>query len=288
MRRILIALTAAFVLAAPSPAAAATRNVQITRTGFVPATVSIQLGDSVTWRNADSTMRQVVADNGSFASPILRPGRTFTHTFRASGTFRYRDTFRPRQRGTIRVAGPPPSVSIAVSLPIVVYGAQIHIAGAVSNRRAGESVTILVRPYPQASFAELTTVVTGANGVFDFITRPGILTEYQARWRTATSLVVRTEVKPRVSISYSRGTRYFSTVVTAERSFAGRLVYLQRLTRFGQWVTVKRMKLNASSAARFRSSLPRGRNRVRVFMTVNQAGPGYLASWSGVWTLVRR
>jgi plastocyanin len=288
VRRLLIATTVALSLAAAPAVDAATRTVQITRNGFTPREVSIQLGDSVVWRNADSTARQVVADTGTFASPILQPGRTFTFTFRAAGTFRYRDVFRPAQRGTVRVAGPPPSVSAAVSLPIVIYGQQIHVAGAVSNQRAGETVTILARPYPQASFSTLATVLTGANGVFDYVTRPTIFTEYQTRWRSASSVVVRSEVKPKLSIAYNRRSRIFTTTVSADHPFAGRWVYLQRLTRFGQWVSVKRTKLNLQSSKRFRASLPRGVNRVRVFLTVNQAGPGYLSSWSPTWILTRR
>lgn len=288
LHRLLIGVTAVFVLGASSPAVAATKTVQITRTGFVPSTVQVAINDSVTWRNADTTQHQVVADNGAFASPILGPGKTFTFTLRAAGTYRYRDVFKPKFRGTVRVSGPPPSVSIAVSRPIVFYGGSTALSGQVSNKKANESVELLYRPYPQASFAVLGTVVTSADGTFSFVTKPTILTEYQARWKRASSIVVRTEVKPLISFRYSRATRVFSVAVKAARSYSGHSVYLQRLSRFGQWVAVRKVRLNFSSAARFRAKLPHGRSRLRIFMTVNQAGPGYLASWTGVWTVVRR
>lgn len=288
IRRLLIGVTTVFVLGASSPAAAATKTVQITRTGFVPATVQIATGDSVTWRNADTTKHQVVADNGAFASPILGPGKTFTFTFRAAGTYRYRDVFKTRFRGTVRVSGPPPSVSLGVSRAIVYYGGSTTLSGQISNKKANESVELLYRPYPQASFAVLGTVVTSADGTFSFNTKPTILTEYQAHWKRASSIVVRSEVKPLISFRYSRVSRIFSVAVKAARSYSGHSVYLQRLSRFGQWVAVKKVRLNFSSAARFRAKLPRGRSRLRIFMTVNQAGPGYLASWTGVWTVVRR
>jgi hypothetical protein len=60
------------------------------------------------------------------------------------------------------------------------------------------------------------------------------------------------------------------------------------MSRFGQWVNMKKVALRQGSSASFRATLPRGRSQVRVFMTVNQAGAGYLASNSGVWTLTRR
>jgi hypothetical protein len=95
-------------------------------------------------------------------------------------------------------------------------------------------------------------------------------------------------VRPRISIRYNRRTRVFSTHVSSPRSYAGRSVYLQRLSAFGQWVNVKKVVLRAGSSRSFRATLPRGRSQVRIFMTVNQAGPGYLAGTSGVWSLVRR
>jgi plastocyanin len=288
IRRLLIGVTTVFVLGASSPVTAATKTVQITRRGFVPATVQIATGDSITWRNADTTQHQVVANNGAFASPILGPGKTFTFTFRAAGTYRYRDVFKTTFRGTVRVTGPPPSVSLGVSRPIVYYGGQTTLSGQVSNKKANEMVELLHRPYPQASFAVLSSVVTGADGTFSFNTKPTILTEYQARWKRASSIVVRSEVKPLIGFRYARASRFFYVAVKAARSYSGHFVYLQRLSRFGQWIAVKKVRLNFSSAARFRAKLPHGRSRLRIFMTVNQAGPGYLASWTGIWTVVRR
>jgi hypothetical protein len=51
-------------------------------------------------------------------------------------------------------------------------------------------------------------------------------------------------------------------------------------------MTVKRIRLNRRSAATFRVRLRRGRSPLRLVMSVNQAGPGYLAGISR--TLVYR
>ena len=49
----------------------------------------------------------------------------------------------------------------------------------------------------------------------------------------------------------------------------------------GNWVTVKRTRLNANSTALFSASLlPDGTSTIRVAMSVNQAGPGYLGGFS--------
>ena len=55
---------------------------------------------------------------------------------------------------------------------------------------------------------------------------------------------------------------------------------LQRRTAAGRWVTVKRVRLNARSARLFKATLPAGTSRLRIAMSVNQAGAGYLGGFS--------
>ena len=45
-------------------------------------------------------------------------------------------------------------------------------------------------------------------------------------------------------------------------------------------MTIKRVILDASSRVRFQAKLPAGANRLRIAMSVNQAGAGYLAGFS--------
>src|ERR671923_1220721 len=126
MRRLLLetAVVLALVFAAPA-ATATTVTVQIKRTGFVPASVTINAGDSVTWHNADKVNHQVVANGGQFASPILSPGATYTHTFSGGGTFHYHDALHTALKGTIVVKGPPPQVTLVASSGAVKYGTQV-------------------------------------------------------------------------------------------------------------------------------------------------------------------
>ena len=63
----------------------------------------------------------------------------------------------------------------------------------------------------------------------------------------------------------------------AGRSMAGRVVQFQRWSSLtGQWVTLKRVQLDRSSSAHFSLKLPKGLNKLRLTMSVNQAGAGYL------------
>ena len=45
-------------------------------------------------------------------------------------------------------------------------------------------------------------------------------------------------------------------------------------------MTIKRVSLDLNSRARFEAVLPAGANRLRIAMSVNQAGAGYLAAFS--------
>ena len=87
-------------------------------------------------------------------------------------------------------------------------------------------------------------------------------------------------VRPAVSLRVITQAR-FSTRVVASTSFAGKFVQLQRQQADGRWVTVARHRLNQKSNALFAAStLPRGTSTIRIAMSVNQAGPGYLAGFS--------
>lgn len=278
MRTLIVVAAAVAALAAAPHAVAATAQVRITGTGFSPGSVTVQTGDRVTWTNRDTRRHQVVSDSGAFASPILRPRQSYSFTFRAAGTYRYRDALFPRRRGTVRVQGVPPAVSIGATASMLVHGGETRLQGVVSSRRAGETVTLWAQPWGQASFVQLAIATTVADGVFDVITKPGFLTHYYAEFRGARSETIFVQVRPRITLLPGRR-GWFLTRVTGDRPFAGRWVYLQRRTRFGQWVSLARLALGPNSGRLFR--IPRTAGTYRIYMTVNQAGVGYLDSWSG-------
>ena len=280
MRRILLILVSLLAVLVVAPAgSAATKVVSIKRSSFSPATVNIVAGDTIRWRNDDSRYHQVVSTTGTFASPILGPGRTYSFTFEVAGTYKYRDALVPTSVGTIKVAGAPPSVTLATSLPQITYGTRITLSGQINSKKPGENVQLNYLPYGQGSEAVLATVITGTDGIFTFNVTPKILTTYRATWKNASSLPVQTAIAPAISFGRLNG---FVTRVYAGRSMARKQVQLQRFTNFGQWVTIKRVTLDASSRARFQAALPVGANRLRIAMSVNQAGAGYLAGFSRV------
>jgi plastocyanin len=292
MRRVIwiAATTLALVLAAP--ASSATTTVQIKRTGFVPATVTINQDDSVTWKNADTIDHQVVANGGSFASPILKPGKSWTYTFKSGGTFRYHDALHPTLKGTVTVRGAPPQVTLATSAPVTKFGGTVTLTGTVSNKKAGETVTLVQLPFGQTTKQVVATLQTTTGGAFSFNVSPQVYTTYQAQWKTLESSVI-VQVQPLIKLPFVSRTGYFHFYVRAGTSFAGRMVFLQRYTLARTWVNIRSLTLGSKSgrliSLRFvRSLVPRGRWSIRVFMPASEMGGGYLDSWSGTQPVVRR
>ncbi len=167
----------------------------------------------------------------------------------------------------------------------VVFGGRITLSGIVPTRRSGEQVVIFAQPYGGGSFQLRATVLTGPNGVWAFVAKPGITTAYEAGWHGGMSAPVSIGVHPAISVRRTATGRFVVRVIGA-RSFAGRLIQLQRHS-FGGWSTIKRVRLGGRSRAEFRVSLPKGRSTVRVALSVNQAGAGFLGSVSRTLTVTR-
>ena len=282
------AAVGALVLATAS--AAATSTVAIRSTGFSPASLTVNHGDKVTFRNLDKVDHQVVADDGSFASPILHANQSWTTAaLNTAGTFRYHDALYPRRTGKITVKGPPPAVTLALSIPIVNYGTAITLSGTVSSALPNESVELDQQPWGQASMTQVTIVKTGPGGAYAFNVTPSIYTTYVARWKTVASSTVVAQVAPKIRLIPGGG-GYLKAIVSSPVSLWHRHLYLQRLSQYGQWVNIAPLTLGQLNGRLFRpvSYLPKGVSHIRVFLTVNQAGNGLLAAHSGTQTIVRR
>lgn len=284
MRTVLLASAVALALALAGPAGAATtKNVYIYGSGFSPKSVTITAGDTVKWVNRDNATHQIYGAGGSFVSPILKQHQSYSFRFNAAGTYTYKDELHPRLKGTIVVKGAPPTLTLASSQAYMTFGDKLTLTGIVSNHRAGEQVTIFYQPYPQPNLIQRTVVVTTAGGAYSFLISPEILTTYQAFWKGAYSAPTTVQVQPKLSI----GRDGVWILHASAHSMTGRDVLFQRLnTLTGQWVTLVKATLNARSAARVTVKLPKGMNHLRLAMSVNEAGAGYLAGFSPVlnWT----
>lgn len=90
----------------PAPSAPAGTSVRMARSRFMPATLTIAPGSTVSWFNDDSLPHTVTAVDGSWDSGNLAPGDRFERRFDAAGTFAYLCRYHPGMTGTITVATP--------------------------------------------------------------------------------------------------------------------------------------------------------------------------------------
>ena len=270
----------ALVLAGASrPAVTTTKTVKITATAFSPSSVTIKTGDAIKWSNTDTKAHQVVANNGAFASPTIGAGKTWTHTFNTAGTYRYHDALHPALTGKVVVTGPPPAVTIGAAAPIITFGQNTVIAGQVSSGQANEKVDVYAQAYGAPSFILLASLLTGPNGSWAVSVKPDWATTYSAHWKSLVSSTVSVGVRPRLSFTIKRHQRAFVKATTA-RSMKGRKVYIQRFTKFHEWVKFRSVILGSTSSRSFRLHLKRGRYVLRAYISINEAGLGYLEGYS--------
>jgi plastocyanin len=79
-------------------------QVTLQNFAFSPTSVTVKVGDTVTWTNKDSTGHTVTADDGTtFTSPTMATGATFSFTFTKAGTYAYHCSIHPSMTGTIVV-----------------------------------------------------------------------------------------------------------------------------------------------------------------------------------------
>ena len=88
-----------------SPAAVAGDQVSIDNFAFAPATLTVKAGSTVTWTNHDEEPHTVAASDGSFHSPGMGTGATYSHTFPTAGKFDYLCSIHPSMHGTVVVTG---------------------------------------------------------------------------------------------------------------------------------------------------------------------------------------
>ncbi|HIG95596.1 TPA: cupredoxin family copper-binding protein [Candidatus Woesearchaeota archaeon] len=86
----------------PQPSAPETHNIEIGATLFSPATLEIEAGDTVIWKNTATVAHTVTANDGSFDSGLLQKDKTFSRTFSSPGRFAYHCELHP-MAGTIVV-----------------------------------------------------------------------------------------------------------------------------------------------------------------------------------------
>ena len=98
----LIALMA-FLVVCNGHANAADAQVKIANFTFEPPVLTVKVGATVTWVNADDIPHLVSEKDGKFRSSALDTGYKFSQTFSTAGTVEYFCAIHPHMTGKIVV-----------------------------------------------------------------------------------------------------------------------------------------------------------------------------------------
>jgi plastocyanin len=131
-----VVASASVSLAAPldqGSTSAASQSVSIASFAFAPAEVSVPLGATLTWTNAqDGVPHTATSLDGVWDSGVLSTTDSFGFTFSQAGDFAYQCTIHPTMRGLVHVvvadastqgdsaiSAPPPAATVAATTPQV-------------------------------------------------------------------------------------------------------------------------------------------------------------------------
>jgi plastocyanin len=96
-------LAAVAIVLTTGSAFAADATVKIKSFMFMPMSVKITAGSTVTWKNLDEEPHTVTSDIGLFRSGGIDGGGSFAFKFAKPGTYKYNCSIHPQMVGTITV-----------------------------------------------------------------------------------------------------------------------------------------------------------------------------------------
>jgi plastocyanin len=81
----------------------ATAEVRIDNFTFVPQTLTVAVGTTVTWTNHDDIPHTVTSTDGVFKSKVRDTDEQFSYTFDKAGTYPYYCSIHPKMTGQVVV-----------------------------------------------------------------------------------------------------------------------------------------------------------------------------------------
>jgi plastocyanin len=284
MKKLTVLLAIPIALVATAAAIAVTTDVQITHTGITPKDVTVEAGNTLSFKNTDTVAHAIAVDKTT-CNLALQPQQSSACTFDTAGTFSYDDpsTTDKAFGGTITVArAVTRSVTLAANRNTAIFGDSVTLSGTASGKVAGETVTVVARPANEP--AATIDVTTTAAGAWSLRVQPRVQTEYQVRYGNVSSGKLVVSVRPRITLQ-KVGVDKFLIVVLTNKSLAGKTVQLTRYVRGTGWVSLGDVQLTSiartdSVAVKTVTSLvPRG-TKLRVLMTAAEAGADYIDAQS--------
>ena len=123
-----IVAVAALVVVMARPSAAEKKDATIQSYAFTPASMTVHVGDTVTWTNNDTAPHTITSSSGpaKMDSPTLNKGDTYSYTFTVAGTYQYFCAIHPDMKATVVVE--PAAAPVTAAPAAVAPAATDHAA----------------------------------------------------------------------------------------------------------------------------------------------------------------
>jgi plastocyanin len=121
-------------LVAPQSVGAADVGIDIAGFAFSPQSVTVHVGDTVTWSNADLQSHTATADDGSWNTGTISGNGSKSVTLTTAGTFAYHCSIHRSMTATLVVsaAAPPATDTIVIAAAAPSPTAWIEIAATLA------------------------------------------------------------------------------------------------------------------------------------------------------------
>ncbi|OXM66014.1 cupredoxin domain-containing protein [Amycolatopsis vastitatis] len=143
------------------PAAAATQQVMMQNYAFSPASLTVRVGDTVTWMQHDEAPHDVVTTSApvAFRSPRLSAGQSWSYTFQQPGTYAYYCSVHPDMRASVTVLPAPATAAPkpAPTTPAAAKPAPARTPTSAGAPAAAAPATTTPATTPPASAAPAST-----------------------------------------------------------------------------------------------------------------------------------
>src|SRR4030067_1858840 len=144
-QRLLLLLILALLTVPASSVLATVHNVSIIDFAFSPATVTLNIGDTVRWTHNGAFFHTTTSNSLIWDSGTMSNGSIFDFQFNSSGSFPYRCSFHPlSMTGTVNVNAPnvPPNLTVPGPQSVVVPSQSVSFNVSPTDANPQDTVTI--------------------------------------------------------------------------------------------------------------------------------------------------
>lgn len=262
----MIAAVMAAAMAMPG-AAAGEPVVAVPGRFYAPQQLNVLAGQTVTWRNDDTSDHTVTSPDAGFDSGRIGHGGTFSFTFATPGVYEYACTIHRYMKGTVEVD----TLGLQTPAPVTAGGMAMFVGAAPP----GTGTVTLER---LGSAAPAGTAQPDASGRFTFTVMADAPARFRATAGSLSSGEARLDVAPRLSLTARRvrGRRVSARVSAAPAQPRARVVLERYVAERYGWVRMRAATLSARSDASWTVGPVRRRIslRVRLAKPVGGFAPG--------------